>query len=688
VQLSMSYKKKGGPALVFLSSKGKKFTTILANQRQETDKKIYILSQFLKQNTNYKQTESFSIDFDLSPIRNQINTLSISTKKQVAYFSDINSQLINTISQYSTLPHDMNIRNNMNSFVLFISAKEQAGIERAVLSGVFAKNKFTGILKAQVISLIKVQNAFLNTFEYTANKKFKKMYIDAAKSNSFIEVERMRNIAESKDSDFNVSAVTWFKTISEKINQLKIIEDSINNTTLKLAQEKIDQSLWSLIINTILIISALFITLYLSSRIIKNSLKRIAEFKTAIQAASNGNLSDININTSGTNEMAELSLFLQQLLNIFSQVMNSINQSISNASKEIYEPVTQEIKLPGDFLRAINLVQKAIEKMKEAHEKQLYINYASEVRGTSNMIKDLSMIQCDVSDSTSDIEQVKISTESTSEQTTKSAHEVNNITNQLSQLISHIEENNKAINNLNQRNIEISSILELIKGIAEQTNLLALNAAIEAARAGESGRGFAVVADEVRTLAEKTQNATLEITQSIETIKQNSEYILEKSAKMNQIAQESSVAVSDFGKNMHKLDNEAKQTTYLTDKMQDQFFMILAKIDHIVFKENSYISMVYEKGTDYYKATNECRLGMWYETAGKNRFGETQAYKEMDAPHHLVHEKIHTNLKYLKADCNKTEYSQEIVANFTEMEKASQELYACLDKMKEQHYTK
>jgi len=298
------------------------------------------------------------------------------------------------------------------------------------------------------------------------------------------------------------------------------------------------------------------------------------------------------------------------------------------------------------------------------------------------------MIQCDVSDSTSDIEQVKISTESTSEQTTKSAHEVNNITNQLSQLISHIEENNKAINNLNQRNIEISSILELIKGIAEQTNLLALNAAIEAARAGESGRGFAVVADEVRTLAEKTQNATLEITQSIETIKQNSEYILEKSAKMNQIAQESSVAVSDFGKNMHKLDNEAKQTTYLTDKMQDQFFMILAKIDHIVFKENSYISMVYEKGTDYYKATNECRLGMWYETAGKNRFGETQAYKEMDAPHHLVHEKIHTNLKYLKADCNKTEYSQEIVANFTEMEKASQELYACLDKMKEQHYTK
>ncbi|KZN65379.1 diguanylate cyclase [Pseudoalteromonas luteoviolacea CPMOR-1] len=79
------------------------------------------------------------------------------------------------------------------------------------------------------------------------------------------------------------------------------------------------------------------------------------------------------------------------------------------------------------------------------------------------------------------------------------------------------------IEDLNAQTVNIGGVVDVIRGISEQTNLLALNAAIEAARAGEQGRGFAVVADEVRALAQRTQDSTKEIDDIVANLRQRAE---------------------------------------------------------------------------------------------------------------------------------------------------------------------
>jgi len=258
------------------------------------------------------------------------------------------------------------------------------------------------------------------------------------------------------------------------------------------------------------------------------------------------------------------------------------------------------------------------------------------------------------------------------------------IVNDTNNLNNQIVTENEIVTNLVSKSDDIAHAITVIDQIAFQTNILSLNAAVEAATAGEAGKGFAVVAQEVRNLASRSADAAKEIKDVVVSIQEETSRMKTSSDVVAKVVVETKQRVETLIQLMTTFQKNAGRSVFEVESISNTIFVNLAKLDHVIYKNNLYQLLFGESNEFKPTAHSACRLGVWYDSGlGKTEFGKVKSYTSLNRPHQIVHDEANSLAEQCAGNavtCSKAKIEEKV----NNIEVASQDVFDILDQMLEQ----
>ncbi len=326
--------KERGMSATFIGSKGVKFATELPVQRTKTDKTVETLQATLKSFDagSYSEELKAMLNMALGNLgelvakRDIISALGMDGTQSSSYYSKTISSLLDVPAQVSTLSSNSEISRLASSYSSLLKAKERAGMERALLTTVFAADQFTQDTQSRFLKIFSAQDVYTDLFFSYALDSQKAFYKTKVSGPAVDEVARIKKLAMEKGNEpgLGIDPVYWFKTATEKIDLIKDVENKLSGDLLA-AADRLKSNAWRMtlffsVLTIVTMLTTSLLTFLISRKIIRsiNTLQHVAG------AIAKGDLSS-SIDLTQKDELGELLRSMNTMQNALNTFVNALD---------------------------------------------------------------------------------------------------------------------------------------------------------------------------------------------------------------------------------------------------------------------------------------------------------------------------------------------------------------------------
>ncbi|MEM8949872.1 MAG: nitrate- and nitrite sensing domain-containing protein [Pseudomonadota bacterium] len=240
--------KERGRSAGYIGSRGKQFSQQLNQQRPVTNAAIEQYRATLEDLDRSAYGPDFPVLLDevdqrlaqLAEKRRQVSAFSLTVGEMAGYYTGTINKLLESINVVSLAASGDELIRTTRAYDSVLLAKERAGLERAMGANGFGNGKFAPNIHRRFVDLVGQQRAFLATFQAAATPKQKALAESLLNGPIIDEVQRLRDIAISSPFTADLQGVTgpvWFAAITDKIEQMKQLEDYLAADLVSLADQ-------------------------------------------------------------------------------------------------------------------------------------------------------------------------------------------------------------------------------------------------------------------------------------------------------------------------------------------------------------------------------------------------------------------------------------------------------------------